>query len=249
MSTNTITSPQFVAPVPPGLRSRLLDCNRLYAYPSEPEPPHPHGFIILDSGAFALSRSGQEMGLGWMRGLGGHYRTHSACSDFGFLHILAIAPDVYLHPYNTIANYQWWFDNIAIPVVPVIQFEKPRDLDLHIAIYQAEAYAKFKPAVVAISNPGLRAIEAAAAMPEICKAVLSITGCAWLHNLGAGWDPVDARRWLDLGFDSIDSIAYYTDARSGLAWQAGSDKKVKYVTGGLWEDLAVSNFHALLRML
>ena len=219
----------YVTPIPTPLRGRLLPFHRLYAYPAEPElPPPAGGFVILDSGAFGLSQRGGKMDRPWMRGLAEHYRRFAAEG------VVCIAPDVFLDPATTWRNWRWWQDEIGVPVAPVIQFRQKRRLDLYDAVRQARQYAPWRPAFVAISNPGLRAIECRETMPALCRLVREAAGATWLHNLGAGWDAADVRAWRDLAcFDSIDSIAYYTDAQAGRGWggQPAAD----------WPDIAVGN--------
>jgi hypothetical protein len=205
----------YVTPVPRELRGRLTSLCRLYAYPAEPEAPPPDGFAILDSGAFGLSQRGEKMTPRWMRGLAEHYRRH------GGERVVCIAPDVFLDPAATVANWHWWQKEPVVTVAPVIQFRHKRKLDVYTAIQQAKAYAPARPPFVAISNPGLRAVECRDLMPVICAQVRAITGAKWLHNLGAGWDMADIHAWRNLGcFDSIDSIAYYTAAQDGIDWSA-----------------------------
>ncbi len=224
----------YVTPVPTPLRGRLLDRHRLDAYPSEPElPPPAGGFVILDSGAFGLSQRGgansrSPMTKAWMRGLAEHYQRYSGEN------VVCIAPDVFLDPAATWRNWRWWQDEIGVPVAPVIKFRQKRRLDVYDAVRQARQYAPWRPAFVAISNPGLRAIECRETMPALCRLVREAAGATWLHNLGAGWDAADVRAWRDLAcFDSIDSIAYYTDAQAGRAWLGAP--------GAGWGDTAVAN--------
>lgn len=230
----------YVLPTPPELRGRLLDHSRLYAYPAIPEPPPTDGFIILDSGAYALSRSGRNMTKAWMRSLADHYQR------YGGERVHCIAPDVYLDPVRTIRNWQWWQDEIELPIVPVIQFKQTRRLDVYTVMQQARFYTRWRPSFVTISNPGLRAVECQDVMPTICQLVRQITGCEWLHNLGAGWDVKDIQAWAAWaeitppGFDSIDSIAYYTAAQGGERW-FGYD--------GSWQDTAVANARYVAEML
>jgi hypothetical protein len=232
---------KLVAAITPNLRGEMIDFCRLYAYPANPEPPANGGFIILDSGAFGLSQSGQKIGIGWMKQLAEHYKKFNASSDFP---VLGMAPDAYLDACTTMNNWMWWQKNINLPVVPVIQFKKKKMLDAYHAVIQAKFYAPSKPPVVAISNPSMRAIEAPV-MRQICCIIRQITGAKWLHNLGAGWSPLDVKKWFELGFDSIDSIAYYTDAQNGLRWRTSSDEKELIITEN-WIKLAVENFRAAI---
>src|SRR5690606_15718880 len=101
-----------------------------------------------------------------------------------------------------------------LPVVPVIQFTKMKHLDIFHARKQAMFYREFGNKIIAVSNPGLRG---SAALPlKILTDELRKIGYEWIHNLGAGWNYNDCRDWRKLGFDSIDSISYYTDASHNL---------------------------------
>lgn len=215
--------------MPPAM---LAHC-RLYAFPNEPDPPPAGGFDILDSGAFGLSQRGRAMGREHMESLAEYYRPFAGQPGYH-----CIAPDVYLDPDRTMRNWRWWQENVALPVVPVIQLRKARRVDLFAVQQQARFYAPWRPAFVAISNPGLRAGQSRD-MVHACRIVREETACAWLHNLGAGWDPRDIAAWRDeAGFDSIDSIAYYTDARDGWLWLRGGGR---VPATGPWRETAVAN--------
>jgi hypothetical protein len=231
----TVGATRLVAPITNQLRGRLLEYCRLYAYPQQPEPPPNGGFVILDSGAWGLSQSDQKIGIGWMRQLSVHYGKY--CDT----HVRFVAPDVYLDPYTTMRNWSWWRKNTSIPVIPVIQFEHEKRVDLYCAMKQLDFYAQYSPTWLAISNPGCWSIEVAATMGHVCSMARRITGAQWLHNLGAGWSNSDIQRWFDIGFNSIDSIAYYTDAKSGLLWRLGGDGKDQLVDFN-WPDVAIQNF-------
>ncbi len=228
-----------VFPVHSHLRGSLLSYPRLYAYPAEPEPPGDR-FTILDSGAYSLSQRGQSMTPGYMQQLAEHYHTHGAGNVFP---VLAIAPDVFLNPTQTMKNWSWWQENINQPVVPVLQARKKGVLAGTGLLQQARFYARWRPPVVAISNPGMRALQVDG-FGLVLKMIRNLTSCHWLHNLGAGWDVDDARRWLVMGFNSVDSIAYYTDAQSGKAWRTtgGTEPSASsFVDLALWNAAAVRN--------
>jgi len=57
-------------------------------------------------------------------------------------------------------------------------------------------------------------------------------------TVGAGWDPEDLARWRDFGcFDSVDSVAYYTDARDGWQWTHGG----RVFSDAPWREIAAAN--------
>lgn len=223
----------YVCPHFDSMPTGMQAFSRLYAYPCKPAAPPDDGFVILDSGAFALSRRGGCIGKKYMLKLIEHYRRYITNER-----IFAIAPDVYLDPYRTMQNWKWWYQNCDVAVVPVIQFRHQKRLDLYLALEQAQFYVSFEPKFVCISNPGMLAVESQSIV-MICQTVRNITGAQWLHNLGAGWSPQDVRDWYELGcFDSIDSIAYYTDAQAGRVWRRdGGSERSKLP----WRELAVHN--------
>lgn len=223
----------YVCPRFDGMPPGVLAHSRLYAYPNELDPPPAGGFVILDSGAFGLAQHGRAMGQEHMEALGRYYEPYAGRPGFH-----CIAPDVYLDPGRTVRNWRWWQEHIGLPVVPVIQFRKARQIDLYAALRQAQFYAPWQPGSVAISNPALRAGENRDFV-HACRLVREATGCTWLHNLGAGWDPKDIAAWRDLAcFNSIDSIAYYTDARDGWLWLQGGGR-VQATTP--WRETANAN--------
>ena len=222
----------FVCPLP-GKSVEIPNYCRLYAFPREPDPPPQRGFVILDSGAFGLFERGLRIGLRHMFALADYYRPYVGQGGYH-----CVAPDVFLHPVQTMWNWKWWQENIGLPVVPVIQFSKKGCIDFYLAMRQAQYYAGWSPRFVAISNPSLRASESEA-IRSVCAVVREITGAEWLHYLGAGWSPGDIRGWRDMGvFDSIDSIAYYTAAHEGQLWRR--DGKWEYSSRPS-EELMVEN--------
>jgi hypothetical protein len=195
----------FVYPVPAWLRGRLLDKPRLYAFPVEPEPPG-ETFIILDSGAFGLSQRGRTMDVSYLGRLGAHYKRHGASDR---LPIVAVAPDVYLDPQRTLDNWRGWSRRAA----PVIQFAARGQISERLARVQAAEYARRRPSVWCVSNPGLRARPAKLlGIESVFRALKREYAAEWVHCLGAGWDAEDLREWAQCdSLDSFDSIAHYTN--------------------------------------
>lgn len=213
------TSNKYVLPVPWFLRGKLQGKNRLYAYPTVPETITKNEFVILDSGAFGLSQRGEVMDFEYMKKLSTHYKKYNASDEFPYI---AIAPDEFMNPTQTMENYKLWINNDLGRVAPVLQFKKAKQLDIWTIVEQCRFYLQYKPQFVAISNPSMNAIEAKKTMPQIVAVVRKILQPKWIHNLGAGWNAADAAEWLQQGFDSIDSIAYYTDAINAKSWRFGS---------------------------
>jgi hypothetical protein len=210
---------KYVLPVPSFLRGHLINKNRLYAYPTIPEAATENEFIILDSGAFGLSQKGQKMDFDYMKKLSAHYQKHNASDVFPYI---GIAPDEFMNPLQTMANFKLWNENELGKVAPVLQFKKTKQLDIWTITEQCKFYSKYNPQFVAISNPGMTAIQAQNIMPQIIKIVRKMIAPKWIHNLGAGWNAADASEWIKQGFDSIDSIAYYTDAQNKKSWRFNS---------------------------
>jgi hypothetical protein len=167
-----------------------------------------------------------------MRRLAEYYRPYAGRPGYH-----CIAPDAYLDPRLTMQNWRWWQEHIGLPVAPVIQFPAAGRIDVYAGLKQAEFYAAWQPDFMSISNPALTA--AALVNKLLAAEVRRITGCRWLHNLGAGWSPADIAAWRDLAcFDSIDSVAYYTDARRGIRWRLDGRTEC---SADPWRQIAVEN--------
>lgn len=221
----------YVCPHFDGMTPEMSEHARLYAYPCQPEAPS--SLVILDSGAFGLSQRGRQIGIAHMRQLAEHYRPYAGQPGY-----ICIAPDAYLDPRLTMRNWQWWQDHIGLPVAPVIQFTREGQIDVYHGLQQADYYARWQPAALAISNPALTAY-GSAGLAVICATVRRNHPHAWLHNLGAGWTPTDIADWRQSGlFDSIDSTAYYTDAQRGSLWRL--DGRRENVTQP-WRQTAIEN--------
>lgn len=219
----------YIFPSPPVSVPLLEAYPRLYAFPRVPSHPAEDSFIILDSGAFGLARVGGVMDQRHINALRDHYATFSSAR------VVCVAPDVYLKPSQTFENFKAWHTMPDAPsVAPVIQFRRARHLDTHSAYLQALRYREYLPlfpqiqgkAVLFLSNPALRAAECGA-LQTLCQMIRSAYPVPlWLHWLGAGWDAADVRGYAQTNaLDSIDSIAYYTDAQQGLLWQADGNKR------------------------
>ena len=207
----------YVYPTPGWLRGRLLHLPRLYAFPTTPEPVGDAPLVILDSGAFGLSKSGRRMDSEYFSALAAHYRLYP-----GMVHV---APDVYLNPHQTMRNWSLWQEQYPdVEVAPVIQFRSRSRLSAGVVVKQARFYAAWSPKWVAVSNPDTN-IMSIDEWRVICTIIRRILGDIWLHCLGAGWDTHQVEAWHQSGlFDSMDSIAYYTDAEAGLRWYSDGNK-------------------------
>lgn len=231
----------YVFPVPRELRGALLNYSRLYAYPVEPEPPPDDGFVILDSGAFGLATAGARMDDRYIARLAEHYARYAEDR------VLCVAPDEYPNPARTMKNFVGWR---GVPVVPVCQSSRKRAVDAYAMLRQARLYGQHldkiaryqdRP-VVAVSNPALDARDIDARVWQIiCATIRAHVPGAWIHLLGAGWEPNDIRAWASMDcFDSMDSIAYYTDAMALRAWC----RSVEPATS--WQEIALLNARVAL---
>lgn len=204
-----------------GYRESFTGKSRLYAFPMKPDLPTAKEFIIIDSGAYGLSQQGKEIDAEHMFKLSNFYKKYGASNKFP---ALAIAPDKFLDPHTTMNNYKFWMKYINHPVVPVIQFPVFKKIDLLSALKQVDFYIENRNIIMAISNPGLNGKQGKSIAYLI--EYMRKNGVEWIHNLGAGWNANDCKDWFDLGFNSIDSISYYTDADRGIEW-----KPFSYSTG------------------
>ncbi len=207
----------YVLCIPKELRGKCVGFSKLYAFPRDPEPPEGE-LRILDSGAFGLSKAGRQtrMSADYMRRLAEYYRCFGNVAG-----TVCVAPDVFGDPDQTLRQWRWWRTEGFPSVAPVIQFPRKR-LDLNSVVAQCRAYVPWNPEFVCISNPGLWAVQAEAQLRVVLSITRELLRPAWVHVLGAGWDIEDILAWSRLGFESIDSIAYYTAAQAGESWDGAA---------------------------
>lgn len=208
----------YVASMNAIMRGHLLHFPRLYAFPSQHEGMHDAKFIMLDSGAFSLSLQGKEIDEKYIIRLLGFYKKHGGSNKFP---IIAVAPDVFLNPHKTMYNYKFYCNRSDNFPAPVIQFERKKKLDLFTVMKQCKFYKNYNPSFLCISNPSLEAGESFL-MHKIIEIVRNELNPDWIHILGAGWSGDDVRRWSYFDCDSIDSIAFYTDAIAKKRWRQNS---------------------------
>lgn len=203
--------PSYILPIPDYLRGHLLRYNRLYAYPHLAEPPPPDGLLVLDSGAFALSKSKKKvrMDLGYMQALDAFYEYH--LSKYPNRQIVCIAPDVRQRPDRTMKNWTLWHTYCQSPVAPVLQARHPGIWDWEHLKKQMRFYQPFTPESVCLSNSCYAASVNVDQLKAFASVIRNELGTIHLHKFGAGWDAADIRGWAAMQiFDSIDSIAYHT---------------------------------------
>lgn len=198
----------FVCPVPKWLRGKLLEHNRLYAFPTKPEPLFNSEFQILDSGAYALSFTGKKMNDEYLENLNKHY------IKFGGDNIYCVAPDTFLDFKDTITKFKRWHNLGYTKVQPVIQMLEAKDFNWEIIKYQFDFYSEFFNGnidFVLFSNPFCRQVEYP---KDLFKKIHKLYAIDWIHNLGAGWNLSDVSNWSKTKINSIDTLAYYNAVSS-----------------------------------
>lgn len=188
----------YIFPVPTWLRGKLLSYKRLYAFPTIPEDDP----FILDSGAFALSKSDRRMDVAYLESLYQYYKKYQGWK---------VAPDVYLNSRNTMRNFDKWMKTYSdCELFPVIQCQT-KSLEWEIIRYQLDFYADYFSylPVLFFSNPGLKAFQYPNDFFQKIKNFNRLD-IIKIHNLGAGFDISDIQGYMNLsGLDSVDSISYY----------------------------------------
>ncbi len=195
-----------------------LSCfDRLYAYPNIPHITPDH-FIILDSGAFALSCKKQRMDEQYIQALAKHYTQYGQSKN-----VHCIAPDVFKFPEQSMQQFLYFKDICSVNVAPVIQFKSPV-ADVFAARKQIRFYKQHAPdlKLICISNHAFNIEKEAGNVALIVKIIQQeFNKCIKIHVLGAGFNSVHVAQWMKTGVDSMDSISYYTDAQAKQAWQFG----------------------------
>lgn len=199
---------RFVCPVPSWLRGKLLDFNRLYAYPTKPESIKGADFLILDSGAYGLSLSKKKMDDLYLYNLNEHY------SKYKTKHVYCVAPDTFLNYKETISKFEKWHDKKYTNVQPVVQMAKAKDFTWGVVKYQLDYYSEFFGGNIdflLFSNPFCRKVEYPVGF---FKKIHDLYAIDWIHNLGAGWSVNDVVDWSSSDINSIDTLAYYNAVNS-----------------------------------
>lgn len=194
----------------------LLRFNRLYAFPTVPILDAKHK-IILDSGAFGLSKSGGKMDANYMLKLAEHYKKYGNQSN-----VFCISPDVFKNPAQSIKQYKEFIHKYSIKIVPVLQF-KSKEIDLFNIKKQIDEYSHLSNSkMICISNNKFNPVKQSRELKYIVEKIRLKFDDIWIHVLGAGYSHNNVKDWMKLGVNSIDSISYYTDAQHGLAWKKDS---------------------------
>lgn len=183
---------------------KIKGINRLYAYPATPRFNNDSNIVILDSGAYGLSVSGQKMNTAYMMKLSEHYEKYHSDNT------LCIAPDEFLNPVQSMLNLRKWLSKgLYKDVTAVIQAESKNRINLDGLIYQADYYKCYTD-TACFSNNCLTGAEAQYLRIERLFEYMKSIGYKWIHILGAGWNIQDIKDWMRISyFDSMDTIAYY----------------------------------------
>jgi hypothetical protein len=178
-------------------------------------------FNILDSGAFHLYHAKRKMDAKYVHSLFEFYSAYGK-NDYTF----CIAPDVLADSNKTMTQFETYYSFVrGVTIVPVIQLGF-KSFDLYSVKKQADFYKPYKLKMFAFGNnigkytDGIR--NDLIALNRLMRKILGED--IWIHILGAGFNCVDAYNWLRCGFNSCDSISYYTAAHSGEKWVYGTDR-------------------------
>lgn len=208
----------------------LRKFNRLYSFPNIPVLDD-HNRIILDSGAFGLSKSGRAMDDEYIASLASHYKQYAKQDN-----VFCIAPDVFKNPALSMRQYEHFRSAHNVNVVPVLQFHS-KNIDLFSAKKQIHYYSQYSRGMICISNNKFDPVKQ---KKELIYLVVEIKKLfSLIHVLGAGYSHNNVKDWLRLGVNSIDSISYYTDAQAGIAWVRDSYKTE--ASSLTFKDLAIYN--------
>lgn len=192
------------------LKRELLDFNRLYAYPNEPDINDK--MVILDSGAFHLSKSGKRMDDKYIDSLATHYKRFHQ-----FKNVHCIAPDTFKNPFDSMRKYKEFKEKYPnISICPVIQ-SKSSNIDIFDIKKQIKFYDDHE--FICFSNNKFDPVKQKQELKYIRGLIPDKT---WVHVLGAGYSHNNVKDWVKLGYNSIDSVSYYTDAESKIKWVKNS---------------------------
>jgi len=203
----------FICAAHKQLAPQLNEFNRLYAFPTVPDLDGQHK-IILDSGAFGLSKSGRKMDAQYLNDLALHYQKYGQQKN-----VFCIAPDVFKNSHQSIRQYKDFTQRYPnIKVVPVLQFQT-KNIDLFNAKKQIDEYSRLSNSgMICVSNNKFNPVKQFDELQYIVKKIRHKFKHVWIHVLGAGYSHNNVKDWLKTGVDSIDSISYYTDAQAKLQW-------------------------------
>jgi len=211
---------RYVLPIPKWLRGDLLNFNRLYAFPTIPESLGDSQFIILDSGAYTLSKRRKTMDIKYIDKLYEHYKKYKTSKN-----IICVAPDVAGDFKKTMKNYEYFRTKYDLNVMPVLQFPD-HEFNWSLLKYQIEFYKDFIADIQMMFFAKRGAYSSELYAYEVDKKIRYIQneiGIDWIHLFAAGWNRVECRMIGKLNNKiTMDSIAYYLTTNNYLDW--GHDK-------------------------
>lgn len=182
--------------------------SRLYAYPGTPRFVNQSKIVILDSGAFGISRYNKyAMNKEYMLKLSEHYEYYSSLSN----NTLCVAPDVFTDPIKSMSNFRKWHKlGLYRRITPVLQRSFKNSVNIDELKQQADIYREYSN-TVCIANSGMYGTQArAAGYSKFIRYLKEELEYEWIHILGAGFNLEDISAWKDVGyFDSMDSRAYF----------------------------------------
>jgi hypothetical protein len=220
---------------------------KLFAYPNEPK--YSSTLTILDSGAFYFYMSKRARPANYIESLRSYYEKYGQVAG-----TYCAVPDVVLSPAKTMRAYEEWYKvSPTVKVFPVLQCTSTC-LDLSLLTKQLEFYkALVKGGLtpeldfIALANPGISPLEAKHELAFLRRLISLYHPSAWAHVFGAGFSARDVYDWHSCGFDSIDSISYYTDAQRGVCWKSKSyEKEVFDIKQVDWTTIALKNLELAL---
>ena len=198
-----------------------LTYDRLYAFNTKSPhiPEHSDNtFVILDSGAFHLDKAKKSMDAIYIAQLMSFYRVHGVNPN-----TYCIAPDVVGSAKKSMEQYAQ-YNSLALNInlVPVLQLPR-KQVDLTLLKKQCEFYTVYKPKMLAFANNFGRAeFSNTPSLQSAHKLIRYYFDNTWIHVLGAGYDCQDAVNWLQIGFNSCDSLSYFISAQAKEAWRSNS---------------------------
>lgn len=187
----------------------------LFSYPHNVEERGEKRILSSGTWGIASMKRGNYKERDWQH-LYSWYKENSKFNNTGWY----MMPDEYLRPKNTMQNFLRWKKLYPdIDVVPIIQFKREKEIDLLGALEQIEFYMQFNPVRICISNPAMEALQWNKYLSILGKKIKSYNENCWIHVLGAGWSFADIKNYIVIDeIDSIDTIAYYTDAKQHKVW-------------------------------
>ncbi|RMG91169.1 MAG: hypothetical protein D6706_18495 [Chloroflexi bacterium] len=159
--------------------------------------------------------------------------------------VVCLAPNARQRPEQTMDLWKRWHEAGYGTVVPILECRRGLN-DLDSIMTQAEFYNQWddwkEHGLICLANPLENSHNVAGKVVLACNLIRGILGDdIKIHVLGAGWDTNDIQGWAELGcVDSIDSTAYYEDAKAGLRWQSRGVEPI-YDDKTPWRELALHN--------